>query len=70
MAKKTKNTEEKVLTPEEVSKYRPTDDLPKLLDGGLGLGLGNVFDLAKQSGASVIGVTVNNQPVPEVNGSH
>lgn len=67
MAKqKTKATENKVMTAEQVAQYVPTNDIPQL-QAAIGLGLDSTFNLAKQSGASIVGSTQTSaQVIPKL----
>ncbi len=65
MAKKTV-TNNKPLSPQELAKYKPAEILPKIQED-FPLGLNNVFELAKTSGASVIGKPQENpQEIPNI----
>lgn len=62
MAKK-KN---KPLSPQELAKYKPENPIPKIQQE-LPLDLNNVFNLAKASGATIIGQEPKNiTPIPTI----
>jgi hypothetical protein len=63
MAKK--QAKQKPLTPEELVKYVPKDDIPEI-QSKIGFGLDNVFDMAIQSGAIIVGTQVDkSQEIPK-----
>lgn len=64
--RKTKKTENKVMTAEQVAQYVPANDIPQL-QAAIGLGLDSTFKLAKQSGASIVGsAQTSSQVIPEL----
>lgn len=61
MAKK----QAKQLSPSELAKYTPEDPIPKL-QAQATFGLESTFELAKQSGVSIIGEIITPTQIPQI----
>lgn len=60
-----KQDKAKQLSPVELSKYIPEDPIPKLQQQA-SFGLDSTFELAKQSGVTVVGAAENSSPIPQI----